>query len=453
MTIATGGEDGRIPVSLLTGFLGAGKTTLLNRLMQRPDMAGTVLFINEFGEVGVDHHLVESLDAHTVILESGCLCCTMNGDLIEALTRLHARFSRREIPAITRVLIETTGLADPVPVVATLMESRHLATRYVCDGVVTVVDALRAREQIARHPEARRQVALADLLLLGKSDLVPREERLRLAAELAILNPSARLVEMRSGDVAPEVLFGAGLYARDRAARPLADWLGLPAETAAPAPLAAHVHGPGCGHDHGHHHAHSHDHAANDHAHGDDCPVCAGHSHDETPEPHAPHTHSDPVHGAGVSSFVVTLEGAVAWRSLAVVMGQILARHGARLLRVKGLLRVAGLAEPVVVQCVGDSAYAPVRLPRWPEEGTFADRQGRLVFIAQDLTAADEAEIRERLAALPDDGAAVRQIALSPFLATRCWLDGRMPVLGRGGFETDGFVVMKRSYRGAALRA
>ncbi|MBP6195577.1 MAG: GTP-binding protein, partial [Methyloversatilis sp.] len=131
----------RIPVSLLTGFLGAGKTTLLNKLMKHPAMAGTAVLINEFGEVGIDHHLVEQLDDTMVLLDSGCLCCSVQGDLIAALKQLHLRSSKREIPPITRVVIETTGLADPVPVIYTLMEERFVAARFVCDSVLTVVDA------------------------------------------------------------------------------------------------------------------------------------------------------------------------------------------------------------------------------------------------------------------------------------------------------------------------
>jgi len=173
-------DDGRIPVCLLTGFLGAGKTTLLNRLMGHPEMAGTVLLINEFGEVGIDNHLVETLDDQTVILDSGCLCCTMNGDLIEALKSLHERMSRREIPPMRRVFIETTGLADPVPVVNTLMENRHVNVRYVCDGVVTVVDAKHLPLRLKDSKEAAEQIAFADQIILNKTDLVSEEYLLSL---------------------------------------------------------------------------------------------------------------------------------------------------------------------------------------------------------------------------------------------------------------------------------
>ncbi len=442
-------DDGRIPVCLLTGFLGAGKTTLLNRLMGHPEMAGTVLLINEFGEVGIDNHLVETLDDQTVILDSGCLCCTMNGDLIEALKSLHERMSRREIPPVRRVIIETTGIADPVPVVNTLMENRHVNVRYVCDGIVTVVDATLGLDQISRHGEALRQVSIADLLLVGKCDLASRPIRAALKSALARVNPSARVLEMRHGDVGPDELFGAGLYTADRRTRSIDEWLGwtLPAARAATETMVADGHGvhrhgcdhpadgPTCDcadHEHGGHHDHGHDH---------------GHAH-----PHHGGAGGSP-HGAGIASFVVDFDAPVPWRSLAVAMGQILARFGDRLLRVKGLVRALGEEAPIVVQCVRDNAYAPVKLPRWPRDGVFSDRRGRLVFIVEEIGADGEAEIRARLAALPGDTAAVQILAQHPNLATRCWLAARLPTLHRGSFETDGWVVMPRRFATAVRSA
>ncbi|NLH81156.1 MAG: GTP-binding protein [Phyllobacteriaceae bacterium] len=424
---APGRDDGRIPVTLLTGFLGAGKTTLLNRLTARADMAGTVLLINEFGEIGIDQHLVETLDEQTVILDSGCLCCSMNGDLIAALTSLHERMARREIPPIRRAIIETTGLADPVPVVNTLMENRAVSLRFVCDGVVTVVDATLGLEQLARHGEAVRQVSIADLLLVGKADLAAWATRARLSAELARLNPSARRVEMRHGDVAPDLLFGAGIYATDRATTSIDAWMGWSAGAERSAGEASpHVHTKVCGHDHGD---------------GRGCAICD----EEAPSaPHAPQAAH--AHGDGIASFVVSFDAPVPWRGFAVAMGGIVARWGERLLRVKGLVRAEGEEAPVVVQCVQDNAYAPVKLPRWPSEGAFSDRRGRLVFIVDGLGADEVAEICARLADLPGGSASVQKLAAAPNLPTRCWLDARLPILHRGSFETDAWVVMPRRY-------
>jgi len=453
-------DDGRIPVCLLTGFLGAGKTTLLNRLMGHPEMAGTVLLINEFGEVGIDNHLVETLDDQTVILDSGCLCCTMNGDLIEALKSLYERMSRREIPPIRRVIIETTGLADPVPVVNTLMENRHVNVRYVCDGIVTVVDATLGLDQIARHSEALRQVSIADLLLIGKCDLASRPIRAALTSALARVNPSARVLEMRHGDVGPDDLFGVGLYTADRRARSIDEWLGwtAPAARAPSSPVSGDApdtrrhgcdhptHGPACdGTDHGDAPADADGHHGHAHGHG------GHHDHDHHPREETEIAASS--HGTGIASFVVSFDAPVPWRSLAVAMGQILARFGDRLLRVKGLVRALGEEAPIVVQCVRDNAYAPVKLPRWPQDGVFADRRGRLVFIVEEIGADGEAEIRARLAALPGDTAAVQILARHPNLATRCWLAARLPTLHRGSFETDGWVVMPRRFTTAVRSA
>jgi G3E family GTPase len=208
----------RIPVSLLTGFLGAGKTTLLNKLMKHPAMAGTAVLINEFGEVGIDHHLVERLDDTMILLDSGCLCCSVQGDLIAALKQLHLRSSKREIPPITRVVIETTGLADPVPVIYTLMEERFVAARFVCDSVLTVVDATHGLSQIDHHPEALRQIAMADRLLITKGDLAGPATRPALDARLDTLNPGALRLDVRHGQIEPDLLFGSGIYSTSRQA-------------------------------------------------------------------------------------------------------------------------------------------------------------------------------------------------------------------------------------------
>ena len=175
--------DRRIPVTLLTGFLGAGKTTLLNHLLRQPQMDGCAVLINEFGAVGVDHHLVEKVDESLVVLDSGCICCSVQGDLVRALKGLFMRALRRELKGLRRVLIETTGLADPAPVIHTLMAEPFLSERYRLDGVVTAADVTHALDQLADHNEAVRQVAMADRLLLTKCDLASAEQRAAVAAK------------------------------------------------------------------------------------------------------------------------------------------------------------------------------------------------------------------------------------------------------------------------------
>ncbi|QRG06934.1 GTP-binding protein [Xanthobacter dioxanivorans] len=379
--------DPRIPVTVLTGFLGAGKTTLLNRLVSHPDMTGTALLINEFGAVGIDHHLVERIGETMVLLDSGCVCCTVRGDLVEALEQLHGKLARQQIPPVRRVVIETTGLADPVPVLWTLMEQRFVAARFRCDGVVTLVDTGLGAEQLDRHEEARRQVGMADRILLTKADLSDRSARERLDARLDVLNPSAPRLAVTHGEVEPRRILGAGLYAPGSLPEEVARWV---AETEA---------------------------AARDNI--------------APPSVHA--------EGAPSVSFTCFFGRQVPWRGFSVAMGEILAEYGSRLLRVKGLMNVAGLSGPVVLQCVERVAYPPVRLPRWPADGTRFDMRGRLVFIGRDLPEAAVDDIRRRLADLPGDTAALRAVAKAPLLPTRCWLATRMPTQSQSAFETGGW--------------
>ncbi|AUL98750.1 GTP-binding protein [Rhodocyclaceae bacterium] len=347
-------HDRRIPVTVLTGFLGAGKTTVLNWLLAQPGQANAAVLINEFGEVGVDHLLVEKVDDTLVLLDSGCICCSVQGDLVRALKNLFMRALRREIPPVGRVLIETTGLADPAPVIHILMEEPFIAERYRCDGVVTAVDATHALDQLGARHEAVRQVAMADRLLLTKCDLAGDDARTALAARLAELNPGAPQIEVRGGVPVTggvDALFGCGLYSAAGKLPDVAAWLGeerarrLQAERAARnAPPAWRAGAPPAR------------------------PAAAPARHDE-----------------GVSSFVIRFDEPLQWYGFSDALGLILQVYGERILRVKGVLDVAGEKLPRVVQCVQHVAYPPTSLPAWPASGPLSDRRSRLVFIVRDL--------------------------------------------------------------------
>ena len=214
-----------IPLTVLTGFLGSGKTTLLKRLLTHPDMAGTAVIINEFGDVGLDDALVEKVDEDAVLLASGCVCCTVRGDLVETLGRLHDRMLGGKIPPIKRVILETTGLADPTPIVHTMMTDESVYRIYMLDGVVTTIDAEHGLSQLDQHFESNKQIAIADRIVLTKSDRVDAAAAARLTGRARAINRAADIVPAVKGDIAPALLFGLGAHEPALAGANMERWL------------------------------------------------------------------------------------------------------------------------------------------------------------------------------------------------------------------------------------
>lgn len=252
-----------IPISLLTGFLGSGKTTLLNYLVAQPELKDTLVIINEFGEIGLDHLLVaHSQDDVVVEMSSGCLCCTIRGDLKKTLKDITWRFAEGGQRKFNRVIIETTGLASPVPILHTLMTDNFIASRYRLDGVVTTIDAVNGMDTLDRYTEAVQQAAVADRLLLTKTDLADSAALAILQARLKILNPAATQVMSRQGQVAPQALLNAGLFKAAEKTPDVARWLNEEAfsDTHAHGHQHTHQH-----HDHAHGHGHAHQHDVNRH--------------------------------------------------------------------------------------------------------------------------------------------------------------------------------------------
>jgi G3E family GTPase len=280
-----------VPVTVITGFLGSGKTTVLNRLLRMPELADTAVIINEFGEVSLDHLLIEQAIENAVLLKNGCICCTVRGDILDTLDELFRKRETGELPWFRRIAIETTGLADPAPVVHTLTDTAqpcHL------DGIVVTVDAVHGPAQLLRQQEARNQVAFADRILLTKTDLVTTAEADAAEPAIRACNAQAPTRRVVDGNVTPDDFFRLGPQERP------ANWL---------RPSALQHHGDDPGHDHAHHHH-------------------------------------------GIASIVLRAEAPIPGPALALWLDSLLSLHGADVLRLKGIVRIVGVVRPVVIQAV-----------------------------------------------------------------------------------------------------
>ena len=346
----------RIATTVITGFLGSGKTTLLNALLTQDGMDKTAVLINEFGEIGLDHLLVREVSEDVVLLNSGCICCSVRGDLISGLRDLFVKRTRGEIPEFDRVIIETTGLADPAPILHTLMTDPLLTTKFRLDSVVTTVDALHGAGQLDNHPESVKQAAVADRILMTKADLADDATRTTLESRLRALNPAAPIYPVVNGDIAVSKLFNSGLYDPATKSMDVQKWLRDEAYE---------------------HHGDEHHHDAHDHGHGHEDEH--GHSHDH--EHHHDHSHDVNRHDDHIRSFCITFDEPIHWDAFVTWAEIFTQMRGESLLRVKGILNLVGEDAPVAIHAVQHVFHPPASLPAWPSD----DHRSKIVFITRNL--------------------------------------------------------------------
>jgi G3E family GTPase len=325
-------SDDRLPVTLLTGFLGSGKTTLLNAWLRTTDLANAAVIVNEFGEIGIDHALIASSNDNTIELSTGCLCCTVRGDLVDTLRELEVRRIRGEVRSFDRVVIETTGLADPAPVIQALM-TVPVVRRFRLRQVVTTVDAVHGVRTLDGHPESVKQAAVADDIVITKVDLAGGTDE-AVVARVRRLNPGARFHRSSPDYIpAPAELANADIYDPATKSADVLRWLNAEAYA-----------GEASGHEHHHHDANR--------------------------------------HSADIGSFCLEFAVPLHWEHVANWLDALVMAHGDDLLRVKGILAIVGRERPIVVQAVQRLFHPPFELPAWPS----ADRRSRIVFITRRLT-------------------------------------------------------------------
>lgn len=344
-----------VPVSILTGFLGAGKTSLLNRLLKDPDLTDTAVIINEIGEVSLDHLLVEASSDGIIELSDGCLCCTVRGELVDTLADLMDRMQTGKIKPLKRVVIETTGLADPAPVLQSVMGNPVIAQSYRLDGVVTVVDAVNGFPTLANHEEALKQVAMADRLVISKVSLATPDAVISLQARLRELNPRAPMMDGDLPEAAKAELFHCGLYDPATKIADVGRWL---QDEVAGEHEPAHVHD-------GHHHDHDHAHCDHDH-------------HD-----HGHHRNDENRHGPDIRSFSIVHDRPIDPMALEMFVDLLRSAHGEKLLRMKAIVAMSDNPDrPLILHGVQAVFHPPQRLAAWPDP---SDRRTRMVLITKDL--------------------------------------------------------------------
>lgn len=310
------------PVSVITGFLGSGKTTLLQRLLRSRELSDVAVLVNEFGEVGLDHHLLQGVAESTLLLENGCVCCAVRGDLQKALRDLVSGRMRSDTTPFRRVVIETSGLADPAPIAYTLLSEAVLRHHFRLSGIIATIDAVNGASQLGSFAEAVKQVSMADRLVVTKTDLAEEASIAALCARLRAFNLSAQILQATDVGEEHHQLLTDDIYDSEGKFREAARW------------SAAEIHG-----------------------------------------------HNSHEHTAEVRSFAVIFDSAVDWTAFGLWVSMLLHRHGADVLRLKGLLNVEGVPTPVLVNGVQHIVHPPSHLEMWPD----ADRRSRLIFIVRGL--------------------------------------------------------------------
>jgi len=344
-----------IPVTLLTGFLGSGKSSLLREILREPTLSNTAVVINEFGEVDIDGLLVTHSDERLIQTTSGCLCCTIRGDIRDTLYELFEGRRHAEVPPFTRLIVETTGLADPAPIIHTLMQDGRIGCRYSLGGVVTTIDSLCGEDTLNRHVESMKQAAVADRLLLTKTDLLTPSQRRsslsRLKKSLNRLNPTAVVLDRHRKGFNFSKLFDTSLYDPIKKTDDVRKWLN------AEAILSSHDH-----HNHDHHDIQAHN------------------SHEQ-------HAHDTNRHSASIQAQCFVFDAPFDMGPFIDALEELVADHGANLLRMKGVVQVRQRPDtPLVLHGVQHVLHPPIWLEKWPD----ADRRTKLVFITQNI---DRSEI------------------------------------------------------------
>ena len=319
----------QIPVTVITGFLGSGKTTLLSSILKKKELQKTAVIINEFGEIGLDHALIEHTDENIVELQSGCICCTIQGDLNKTLIDLFEKMMNGKVSSFNRILIETTGLANPVPIIHTLMSSIELIRIYSLDGVITVVDSVNGEKTLDLHEESLKQLALAEKIILSKTDIVDKDEIKSLVYRIKEINPVSQIIFSKFGNIPLEEIFGLGAYDPYKKSADVKKW------------LAAEKYK-----DKKHH-----------------------------------HHHDVNRHNENIRAFSMMSENPVNMIAFSFFRDMITAALGANLLRMKGIVNIAGEERPAVIHGV-QHIFHPVQwLEKWPDN----DRRTKLVFITQNI--------------------------------------------------------------------